>query len=456
MFPPLRMRGHTKVKEMNYDNRYEPYYRRAGLLGFALQFKRTPPTLVHTALTALVDRWRPETHSFHLPCGEMTVTLEDFAMITALPIKGHALIGRVDRKNWPDRVTALIGDSLAWLLDHRAECPQDADPRTVDQYARAYLWFLLTEVVFPDCSGDNALWMYLDFLADWDAGYSWGSAGLAYLYRSLDDATQRTEKTSGMCGCVWALSIWSWERLSVGRPEKLPQTEWTEYGEDGDSSRYPTVAYSWDTVKLFSGKGSAMYKAFTNELDNLTSFQVNWWPYYDRAWGFELNEMCERGRLLFRCIVPLICVYAVEWHLPQRVATQFGVLQHTPPARPHDTGGYDLHKKSRQYSQSILDWADEHKSFVTMWDERTFRKDGETSGICWNVYERHMNWYDDGIKFRLRLRPRWTEADMASLQEEEDSEDEVYKRNLRDMQGDFREYAPLMNRVVSFVEMHSS
>ena len=196
--------------------------------------------------------------------------------------------------------------------------------------------------------------------------------------------------------------------------------------------------------------------------------------------------MCERGRLIFRCIVPLICVYAVEWHLSQRVATQFGVLQHTPPARPHDTGGYDLHKyvlpslyrdffkfdvlmvfcvfllvmslcrKSRQYSQSILDWADEHKSFVTMWDERTFRKDKERSGICWNVYERHMNWYDDGIKFRLRLRPRWTEADMASLQEEEDSEDEAYKRNLRDMQGDFREYAPLMNRVVSFVEMHSS
>jgi hypothetical protein len=26
-------------------------------------------------LTALVDRWRPETHTFHLPCGEMAPTL---------------------------------------------------------------------------------------------------------------------------------------------------------------------------------------------------------------------------------------------------------------------------------------------------------------------------------------------------------------------------------------------
>uniref|UniRef100_A0A452XFV7 Aminotransferase-like plant mobile domain-containing protein n=1 Tax=Aegilops tauschii subsp. strangulata TaxID=200361 RepID=A0A452XFV7_AEGTS len=60
------------------------------LLGFVLQFKRQPPTLVHAALIALIDRWRPETHSFHLPCGEMMVTLEDWEMITAMPIEGHA------------------------------------------------------------------------------------------------------------------------------------------------------------------------------------------------------------------------------------------------------------------------------------------------------------------------------------------------------------------------------
>ena len=47
-------------------------------------------------------------------------------------------------------------------------------------------------------------------------------------------------------------------------------------------------------------------------------------------------------------------------------------------------------------------------------------------------------------------------VDMASLQEAKDSKEEAYNRNLRDMEGDFREYAPLMNRVVSLVEMHSS
>ncbi|XBJ04446.1 hypothetical protein VPH35_023384 [Triticum aestivum] len=197
MLPPLWMRGHGTTVKIEYDERYAPFYRRARLLGFVLQFKRKPPTLVHSALTALIDQWRPEMHNFHLPCGEMTVTLEDWGMITGLPLEGHALTGRVERKNWHDRVIALIGDCppdkknrtsgvpLPWLLKYRSKCPEGAEPRVVEQYARAYLWYLLTEVVFPDCSGDTALRMYLDFLADWDAGYSWGAAGLAYLYRSV-------------------------------------------------------------------------------------------------------------------------------------------------------------------------------------------------------------------------------------------------------------------------------
>ena len=119
MLPPLRMRSHKTTVKMEHDERYTQFYRRARLLGFALQFKRKLSTLVHSALTAFIDWWRPDTHSFHLPCGEMTVTLENWGMITGLPLEGHALTGRVERKNWHDRVVALIGD-----------CPPDKKNRT--------------------------------------------------------------------------------------------------------------------------------------------------------------------------------------------------------------------------------------------------------------------------------------------------------------------------------------
>ena len=47
--------------------------------------------LDRSLLSALVDRWRPETHTFHLPCGEMAPTLQDVAMMLGLPITGDAV-----------------------------------------------------------------------------------------------------------------------------------------------------------------------------------------------------------------------------------------------------------------------------------------------------------------------------------------------------------------------------
>ena len=42
-------------------------------------------------LIALMERWDPNSNTFHLPIGEITVTLENVYRITRLPIRGKLM-----------------------------------------------------------------------------------------------------------------------------------------------------------------------------------------------------------------------------------------------------------------------------------------------------------------------------------------------------------------------------
>jgi hypothetical protein len=94
----MRHRTHAPL---GWDERYAPYLARAGFLPLARAINAGLPDLDAPLLTAFVDRWRPETHSFHLPCGEMSVLLEDVAYqfglrLDGLPVTGTAWIRTID------------------------------------------------------------------------------------------------------------------------------------------------------------------------------------------------------------------------------------------------------------------------------------------------------------------------------------------------------------------------
>ena len=69
-----------------------------------------------------------------------------------------------------------------------------------------------------------------------------------------------------------ALSIWSWERLLVGRPKIVKHEDWDD---KHDPLRRPTWAYKWDVLNETRDDPSIMYKLYKSELDAITPEQVN-------------------------------------------------------------------------------------------------------------------------------------------------------------------------------------
>jgi len=48
-------------------------------------------SITHGFVCALTERWHEDTNSFHLPVGEMAITLDDVACLLGIPITGRIL-----------------------------------------------------------------------------------------------------------------------------------------------------------------------------------------------------------------------------------------------------------------------------------------------------------------------------------------------------------------------------
>uniref|UniRef100_K3Z0Q7 Aminotransferase-like plant mobile domain-containing protein n=1 Tax=Setaria italica TaxID=4555 RepID=K3Z0Q7_SETIT len=103
---PLRARVHSPLR---WDERYAEYLQRVSFLDFAVQVVVGVPSMDGSLLIVMVDRWRPEIHTFHLPFGDMSITMQDVAMILDLPLEGHPVTGIIQNENCRDMVEIHIG-----------------------------------------------------------------------------------------------------------------------------------------------------------------------------------------------------------------------------------------------------------------------------------------------------------------------------------------------------------
>ncbi|RYR24451.1 hypothetical protein Ahy_B02g057953 [Arachis hypogaea] len=144
-------------------------------------------------VSAFVERWRPKTHTFHMPFGECTITLQDVAYQLGIPIDGHYVSGCLtDFKRYIEGgcpVWAWFEKLLDVLLPVNCidkfvvifrELLDGADEAIVRRYARAYIMMLLGTQLFGDKSDTRIHIRWLLYVARLEnmGGYSWESAAL--------------------------------------------------------------------------------------------------------------------------------------------------------------------------------------------------------------------------------------------------------------------------------------
>ena len=173
-------------------------------------------------ISAFVERWHKETSSFHLPVGEVTITLDDVASLLHLPIIGafhtfeplHVdevvlmLVELLEVSGEEARIetTQCHGAyvRLSWLRDiYQRRC--QAGHWTVA--AHAYLLHLLGCILFANKSATHVHVVFLDAFRDFSqsGSYAWGASALLHMYDHLNDACKSGDRQ--LAGYITLLQV---------------------------------------------------------------------------------------------------------------------------------------------------------------------------------------------------------------------------------------------------------
>ncbi|XP_062105790.1 protein MAIN-LIKE 2 [Humulus lupulus] len=321
-------------------------------------------SLDNPLISALVERWRRETNTFHLNVGEMTVTLKDVALLLGLAIDGEPVIGTTYTtcqfvcekylgKAPESGYTSGGMVKLSWLKEFFSRCPEDAPLEIIERHTRAYLLYLVGSTIFSTTTGNKVPVMYLPLFENFEqcGKYAWGAAALSFLYRALGNASLRSQST--ISGCLTLLQCWSYFHLNIGRPK---------LNHDLTHDRFPFVL-KWKGKQ--SGPTANRDVVFYRKaLDSLKHCDVEWLPYRNMD-STLIPEDIKSNLILGRSKTMLICFDKAERHLPNRCLRQYGMLQ----SIPEDVQRWE--RKSRGVDGGV-DLSGKMESELNEWSERRY------------------------------------------------------------------------------------
>ena len=157
----------------------------------------------HGLITALIERWRQETHTFHLPIGEATVTLQDVEVLWGLRVDGLP-VTLIDRNRNIAHKKQLIEEHLGFRPETRhfkdgrlklvlifdflyEPLPDDAPEELVRQHVRCYILILFAGQLFADTCGNVVSCHWLDYLRDLEvlSNFRWGNHTFLFIFLSV-------------------------------------------------------------------------------------------------------------------------------------------------------------------------------------------------------------------------------------------------------------------------------
>ncbi|KAK9725740.1 hypothetical protein RND81_05G165800 [Saponaria officinalis] len=218
---PENLRGWIKCYErpgclvqMNVIKLSDTVSRRVSESGLGHLSRCMTTNLDDNLISAFIERWQPDTNTFHMPFGEISIMLHDVYHILGIRVDGRKVFvnGQTegeDEEESSRREDECFKTRVATFL---AVDIEDVVPPIYKGGG------LLTQKLRT--SGDRVIGRILGLLENLSvvSEYAWGAATLAYLYRQLGTASRAGAR--GVSGCLSLLQAWIYEYFPDFRPHK--------------------------------------------------------------------------------------------------------------------------------------------------------------------------------------------------------------------------------------------